>query len=154
MKGRISAWRQKHPAIEAATGIDLIIDDTPKLLFYPALIRLEGSGQNFTGEIDSGWTNSSGRIEEIVKKVRGEVDQIIRETGEKASFWCWVHDIHPDHHFVGSLKYRTSYSQNVLQHSMDVSYLAGIMAAELKLNVRKPGAQDYCMISARQSTTK
>jgi len=79
-----------------------------------------------------------GRIEDIVKKVEKEVEQIIRETGEKASFDCGVHDIHPEIiNMLGALKYRTSYSQNVLQHSIDVAYLTGLMAAELKMNIKE-----------------
>jgi ribonuclease Y len=79
-----------------------------------------------------------GRVEDIVKKVKAEVDAIIRETGEKASFDAGVHDIHPEIiDLLGKLKYRTSFSQNVLQHSIEVAYLAGIMAAELGINIKE-----------------
>jgi len=79
-----------------------------------------------------------GRIEDVVKKVATEVDNIIRETGERTSFDVGVHDIHPEIlKLLGSLKYRTSYSQNVLQHSVDVAHLTGMMASELKMNVKE-----------------
>jgi len=79
-----------------------------------------------------------GRIEDIVKKVRTEVDTIIRETGESVCFDVGVHDIHPELlYLIGKLKYRTSFSQNVLQHSVEVAQLMGMMAAELQLNIKE-----------------
>src|SRR5664280_3508865 len=126
-------------AIEAATGVDLIVDDTPEAIILSSFdpIRREVARISLERLIQDGRIHP-GRIEEIVKKVRVEVDQIIRETGEKASFDVGVHDIHPDIiNMLGSLKYRTSYSQNVLQHSIDVAYLTGIMAAELKMNIKE-----------------
>ena len=153
LKGRLIGREGRNVrALEAATGIDLIIDDTSEAItiscFNP--VRREIARMAIGRLVADGRIHPT-RIEEVVQKCEKEVDGVCKEAGEQAVFDLGLHRVHPDLvKILGQLKFRSSYAQNLLQHSIEVGYLSGIMAGELGLNV----AQDrYVLRPDHRSAT-
>jgi ribonuclease Y len=140
MKGRIIGREGRNiRAIEAATGVDIIIDDTPEAVVISCHnpIRREIARVALERLISDGRIHP-GRIEEVVRKAEQEVEESIREAGQRSIIEVGVHGIHPELvKLLGMLKYRYSYAQNVLMHSIEAAFIAGAMAAELGLNEKQ-----------------
>jgi ribonucrease Y len=137
LKGRIIGREGRNiRALEMATGVELIVDDTPGAIILSSFdpFRREVARQTIERLIADGRIHPA-RIEEVVEKVKAEMEESVRKEGEGAAFELGLFDLHPEIlRLMGRLKYRTSYGQNVLNHSKEVAFLAGIMAKEIGLN--------------------
>jgi ribonuclease Y len=140
MKGRIIGREGRNiRALEAATGVDIIIDDTPEAVILSCFnpIRREVARIVIERLISDGRIHPA-RIEEIVSKVAEEMEEKIKEAGEQAVFDLGIHNVHPELvKLLGRLKYRSSYAQNIYQHSLEVAFICGAIASELRVNVKE-----------------
>ena len=149
IKGRIIGREGRNiRALEAATGVEIVVDDTPEAIVLSAFdpVRREIARLALHQLVTDGRIHPA-RIEEVVAKVRKQVEEEIIETGKRTTIDLGIHGLHPELiRIIGKMKYRSSYGQNLLQHARETANLCAVMASELGLNLKKQNVLDYCMI--------